>query len=171
MKWFAVAFSASLALAAAASAQDAPAAGPRFGDPLVLRGCVASGAQSGTYILKDVVEVDSSGAEKPAPRIVNPMLYWFKDASGLAPHLGKRVEVAGKIEGLEQSEVELKAGAQEDGSLVVEVEGPGQDVVADAASLPRVAGTTGREPETDDVKTTLIKVTMGHVKGIEGNCS
>ena len=72
MKWSVVALSVCLA-AASASAQDAPA--PRHGDPLVLRGCVAAGAESGTYILRNVVEVDSAGAEKPAPRIVNPMLY------------------------------------------------------------------------------------------------
>ena len=170
MKWSAVALTASLACAASsASAQDKPAA-PRFGDPLVLRGCVAAGAQGATHVMTNVVEVDSSGAEKPAPELVNSMLYWFKDASLLAPHVGKRVEVAGKIDGLEQSEVELKAGAQQDGSLVVEIEGPGKDVVADAAAVPRAAGTTGRRPESDDVKTTLIKVTMGHVKAIEGSC-
>jgi hypothetical protein len=169
MKWSAIACSACIAFAASVSAQDKPAA-PQQGDPLVLRGCVAAGAQSGTYVMTDVVEVDRAGADKPVPELVNSMLYWFKDTALLAPHAGKRVEVAGKIDGLEQSEVELKAGAQKDGSLVVEIEGPGKDVVADASAFPRAAGTTGKEPETDDTKTTLIKVTMGHVKAIDGTC-
>jgi hypothetical protein len=159
----------ALALAQSnAAQQDAPDPG----DLLVLRGCVAPGAESGTFVMNNVVEVDSTGAEKPAPRLVSSILYWFKDASGLKPHVGKRVEVAGKIDGLEQSEVELKEGPQADGSFVVEVEGPGNDVVASTKALPGVAGTTGSAtPEKDDVKTTLIKVTMGHVKEIAAGCA
>jgi hypothetical protein len=159
--------SSSLVLAQSTASQ--PAREP--GDLVVLRGCVAAGAESGTFIMNNVIEVDSAGEEKPASRLVNPILYWFKDASGLEPHVGKRVEVAGKVDGLEQSEVEVKAGPQKDGSFVVEVEGPGKDVAASTKALPGVAGTTGSaRPEKDDVKTMLVKVTIGHVKEVAGDC-
>jgi hypothetical protein len=170
MKWSAITLAVFLASGSALSAQSTPPAAPRQGDPLVLRGCVAAGAALGTYVMSNVYEVGSDGVEKAPARLVNPILYWFKDASNLQPHVGRMVEVSGSIDGLEQSEIELKAGSQKDGSLVVEVEGPGRDVRAAAGTLAGATGTTGTTPQKNDIKATLVRVTMGHVKSIEGAC-
>jgi hypothetical protein len=171
MKLSAVTLALCLAAASAAVAQSQPAAAPKQGDPLVLRGCVAAGAESGTFVVNNVYEVDSTGAEKVAATQVNPILYWFKDGTNLAPHVGRRVEIAGKVDGLESTEIELKEGTQKDGGLVIEIEGPGRDVRASTSALPGVAGTTGTTPEKNDVKATIIKVTMGHLQPTEGSCN
>jgi hypothetical protein len=86
-------------------------------------------------------------------------------------HIGRMIEVRGQFSGLEESEIELKAGAQDRGGLVVEFEGPGRDVKVPNAAVGGAIGTSGRtEPEKNDVKTYLAYVDVKQVRVITGSC-
>jgi len=81
------------------------------------------------------------------------------------------VEVRGTFDGLKESEIEMKAGRQRDGGLVVEFEGPGPDVKVPNAQVGAAIGTAGRtEPEKDDIKTYLAIVDVKQVRVISGTC-
>ena len=81
------------------------------------------------------------------------------------------VEVRGEFSGLEESEIELKAGRQDKGGMVVEFEGPGRDVRVPNAAVGDAIGTSGRTvPEKDDIKTYLAHVDVKQVRVITGSC-
>ena len=156
-------FSLVVALAVAgassvASAQTKSAEALLKDAPLVLQGCVAAGLEKDTYVMKNVHEV-KNGQGITSVKPASPVLYWFKDASALKPHVGHMVEVAAKIDGLERSEADVKAGTW-NGGVVVELEGPGKDVDVARSEVGNVTGTTGRA----DTRMSLITATIGHVK-------
>jgi hypothetical protein len=81
------------------------------------------------------------------------------------------VEVTGTPAGLEESEVELKAGRQKGGGLVAEFEGPGRDVKASNETVGQALGTSGRTAsEKNDIKTFLMKVKVESVRPVAGTC-
>ena len=59
-----------------------------------------------------------------------------------------------------------------DGGLIAEFEGPGEDVKVANSAVAGAIGTSGRsEAEKDDIKTMLVKVDVKDVKAIDYSCS
>ena len=130
---------------------------------ITLRGCVTPAEDEDQYVLTRVVEVlPPSGSTMPAYAHGRKVVFWLDDDDELVKHKNAGVEVHGTIEGFEESEIEFKAGAK-DGGLLVEFEGPGDDVVIAASKVEGAIGTSGREAEEDDLKTMLVKVDVKSV--------
>lgn len=164
MKW-SVTF-AALALAAAPLAAQVPAA-----ERITLQGCVQSGIDKGSVLMTDVTEVTEAGRSAvPTEAHGRKVIFWLDKDDLLKPHIGHRVNVVGSRGELQKSEIELKKGAQKDGGLVVEFEGPGHDVKASAATVSDTVGTTGRTPEKNDIPTFLFKVKVDNVLPLLDTC-
>jgi hypothetical protein len=183
MKWSAVA--AALVMAAAPiaaqsqqqSTTQAPAAStPRpqaaSGAKLTLHGCVRAGVEKDTVLMTDVTEVPQAGRSAlPTEAHGRKVLFWLDRDDDLKAHVGRMVEVTGTPAGLEESEVELKAGRQKGGGLVAEFEGPGRDVKASNETVGQALGTSGRTAsEKNDIKTFLMKVKVESVRPVAGTC-
>jgi len=139
---------------------------------LTLHGCVRAGVEKDTVLMTDVKEVPQAGrSAMPTEAHGRKVLFWLDRDDALKPHVGRMVEVVGTQSGLEESEVELKAGRQKDGGLVAEFEGPGGDVKASNELVGQALGTSGRtQAEKNDVKTFLMKVKVESARPIAGNC-
>jgi hypothetical protein len=161
----------ALAPAAIAAAQDRPA---QSNDPqqITLRGCVVPG-ENDTYVMTNVVESPgASGSTMPAAAHGRRVMFWLKNDDEVKQHRNQMVEVSGTFTDLKESEIELKAGAHDDGGLLVEFEGPGRDVVASNADVGAAVGTAGRQqPETSDIKTYLAEVDVTSVKALGSSCN
>ena len=149
-----------------AAAQDRESTQER--KEITLRGCVVPGESDGTYVLTRVTEVaPPTGSTMPAYAHGRRVVFWLDDDDAIMKHAHKGVEVKGTLDGFEESEIELKAGPK-DGGLLVEFEGPGKDVVVAESKLEGAiegaVGTSGREPEKDDIKTMLVKVDVANVQ-------
>lgn len=157
----------ALVAGAGAAAQDLDA---HLEDaPITLRGCVVPGQEPDTFVLNRVLEVGRDGKVILPVPLQTPTIYWLDDASGLRPHAGRMVEISGEIEGIERSEIELKAGNHPNGGLVAELELPERDVEARADQIPGVVGTSGTAGGAD-VKTVVLKIDVEDVKPAAGVC-
>src|SRR5512139_2666859 len=111
---------------------------------VTIRGCVVP-AQKDTYVMTRVTQVPGAGgATMPEIAHGRHVLFWLKSDAAVKNHANKMVEVTGRFTNLKESEVELKAGPQESGGLVVEIEGPGRDVVTSNRDVKEALGTSGR---------------------------
>lgn len=139
---------------------------------VAFQGCVVPGTDKGTYAITQVVEVPgASGMTMPDFAHGRRVLFWLKNDDNVKRHAGRKVEIRGEFSGLEESEIELKAGAQKNGELVLEFEGPGKDVRVPNSVVGNAVGTTGRaEAEKEDVKTYLAYVDVKQVRVVSGNC-
>jgi hypothetical protein len=140
---------------------------------VTLHGCVIAGEAPGTYAMTRVVETPGASGTAVMPEIAHGrrVLFWLKNDDNVKRHIGRMVEVRGTFDGLKESEIEMKAGRQRDGGLVVEFEGPGPDVKVPNAQVGAAIGTAGRtEPEKDDIKTYLAIVDVKQVRVISGTC-
>jgi hypothetical protein len=139
---------------------------------ITLRGCVVPGADKGTYVLTHVTEVPPAGRSAiPESAHGRRVVFWLDKHDALLEHANHAVEVTGKIDGAEESEIELKNGDRKDGGLLAEFEGPGKDVRVPAETVERAIGTTGRAAsEKNDVKTMLMKVKVDNVKATDYSC-
>lgn len=139
---------------------------------ITLRGCVTPAEDEDQFVLTRVVEVaPPAGSTVPPNAHGRKIVFWLDDDDALEQHANKGVEVRGEIEGFEESEIEFKAGPHKEGGLLVEFEGPGDDVVIAQSKVADAVGTSGREkPEQDDIKTMLIKVDVQEVKAAEYAC-
>ena len=139
---------------------------------ITLRGCVVPGADKGTYVLTHVTEVPSPGrSAMPETAHGRRVVFWLDKHDELLKHANHAVEVSGRLDGAEESEVELKNGDRKDGGLLAEFEGPGKDVRVPNEAVGRAIGTTGRaSSDTGDVKTMLLKVKVASVKATDYSC-
>jgi hypothetical protein len=135
------------------------------GSTVTLQGCVTAAEKKDTFVLTQVQEwpIASSPVGKYGPR-----MYWIdKESKDLKAHLGHTVQVIGKITDVEKSEMELKTGERDHG-LVVEIEGPGKNVV----TTPEKAGVNPAAlPNKDDIKITLLKLKVENIKMTSPTCS
>src|SRR5262245_9811246 len=100
------------------------------------------------------------------------VLFWLKNDDVVKNHPNKMVEVTGRFTGLKESEIELKAGRQQSGGLVGEIEGPGRDVVTSNREVARQVGSAARQtPEANDIKTYLAEVRVTHIREVGGACN
>ena len=134
------------------------------GATVTLQGCVMAGEKKDTYVLGKVREwpVANSEMGKHGPRY-----YWIdKKGDEMKGHLGHTIQLTGKITDVEKSEIEVKVGDGPEGQ-VVEIEGPGKNVVTSAANANvNVAA----RPNLDDIKITLLKVKVDELKMISSTC-
>jgi hypothetical protein len=139
---------------------------------ITLRGCVVPGADKGTYVLTHVTEVPPAGRSAiPETAHGRRVVFWLDKHDELLKHANHAVEVKGRLDGAEESEVELKSGDRKDGGLLAEFEGPGKDVRVPNETVERAIGTTGRtSSEKGDLKTMLLKVKVATVTATDYSC-
>jgi hypothetical protein len=172
MKWTGLAAALLFAAAPIAAAQQSPTAAPAANGKITLQGCVRPAVDKDQVLVTDVTEVVGAGQSAiPTEAHGRKVIFWLDRDEALKPHVGHMVEVTGTQGKIENSEIELKAGRQKDGGLVVEFEGPGKDVKASNAVVGQPLGTSGRvTPEKNDVKTFLIHVKVDSVRPLTTNC-
>lgn len=154
------------------SLTTAQAAGAADSKSITLRGCVVPGVDKGTYVLTHVTELPQAGrSAMPETAHGRRVIFWLDKDKALLEHANHAVEVSGKLDGVEESEIELKNGDRKDGGLLAEFEGPGKDVRVPAETVEKAIGTTGRTTaEKNDVKTMLMKVKVESVKATDYSC-
>jgi hypothetical protein len=167
MNWSAFAAASILALSPAlASAEDVK--------DITLRGCVVRGVEKDTFALTNVSEISKNGLSTiPSASQGHRVLFWFNKDDKFKEHVGELIEVKGEMGEIKESEIELKAGKQQDGGLVAEFQGPGKDVKVPNDVIGSEIGTAGRTEADNgkkDLKAFLIKVDVDEVKRIS-NCS
>lgn len=161
---FAIAVAAGMSSVSAQSQAD----GKKYekGSTVTLQGCVTAAEKKDTYVLTNVREwpVANSDMGKYGKRY-----YWIdKAGKDMKAHLGHTVQVIGKISDVEKSEIEFKAGESGAG-MNIEIEGPGKDVVTNAANaqVPTPpAGHAGKE-----MSITLLKVKVDEIKMTSNTCT
>ena len=163
-----IAFAMVLAVVPAASASQQATSTKR---QMTFHGCVMPGADKSTYVMTDVMAVPGpGGATMPEVAHGRRVLFWLHNDDAVKNHIGHMVEVRGEFRDLEKSEIELKAGPQNEGGLVVEFEGPGKDVRVPNSAVGAAVGTAGRTvPEKNDVPTYLAHINVEDVK-VMGEC-
>jgi hypothetical protein len=162
----------TLALAQAQGPGAAQATTNNIKREVTLQGCVTAGVDKGTVALTQVKEIAPAGQSvMPAEAHGRRTVFWLMPDTDLAKNVGHMVQVRGKTTKIEESEIELKAGHQTAGGLVVEFEGPGKDVKLPNDVIGSTVGTAGRTaPEKSDIKTFLIRVNVENVQSLEGTC-
>jgi len=134
------------------------------GATITLQGCVIAAEKKDTYVLSRVQEWPLAKSEigKYGPRY-----YWIdKKGDDMKAHLGHTVQVIGKITEVEKSEMELRTGENGVGQ-VVEIEGPGRDVVTSPAN----AGVNmASRPNKNDIPITLLKLKVEELKMVSSSC-
>jgi hypothetical protein len=132
------------------------------GQQVTLTACVERGQKDDTFILTQVADVPVH------PATMGRVVYWLDSVKDVKKHVGRQVRISGKIDDVEQSEIEVKAGDDDKGGWYVEIEGPGRDV----RTSPENAGVNpaGRRDEADDVKTTLVKLDVSEVTRVADTC-
>jgi hypothetical protein len=158
MKWLLV----GIAIAAGVVVQ-AQSPTTAKGEPVTIRACVKAGIDPGSVVLNRVYEV--RGGALIAPAVSRPVVYWLDDSRKLRSRIGEMVEVTGRIQGVGTSEADIQR--QPDGSLIVELEGPGNDVETTLDAVPEVVGTSGTRT---DVETTLIRMHVEQVTRFSERC-
>jgi len=168
----ALALMPTLALAQAQGSSAAQTTSNSLKREVTLQGCVTPGVDKGTVALTQVSEIAPAGQSvTPAEAHGRRVIFWLMPDTELAKNVGHMVQVRGKTTKIEESEIELKAGHQKSGGLVVEFEGPGKDVKLPNEVIGSTVGTAGRTtPEKSDVKTFLIRVNVENVQSLEGSC-
>jgi hypothetical protein len=96
------------------------------------------------------------------------VVYWLDSVKDVKKHVGRQIRIVGKVDDVEQREMEVKSGADEGDGWYVEIEGPGRDVRTPAANVGVSA--TGRRNEADDIKPTLVKLKVQDVKRVAEGC-
>jgi hypothetical protein len=152
-----------------AAQQDAPSLSRER--EITLRGCVMP-ALNDTFILTDVTQTPGpGGVTLPEVAHGRRVLFWIRNDAAIRNHPNKMIEVTGRFTNLKESEIELKAGRQSDGGLMVEIEGPGRDVRASNRTAGAELGTAGRQtPEKNDIKAYLAEVRVTYVREVAGSC-
>lgn len=128
------------------------------GSALAIEGCVTAGENKDTFVLGQVKEIPGRPVQTGLIRV-----YRFKSVSKFRGTAGQVVRVDGRIDGIEDGQIEVKPGEAADGGMLVEFEVPGRDVdttpgVVNAGTRGAVAGA----PKTK-VKTTVIKIDVDKV--------
>ena len=138
---------------------------------IAFHGCVTPGVDAGSYVMTNLMEMpEPGGSTMPEVEHGRRILYWLDNDDDVKKHIGGMVEVRGEFTKLEKSEIELKAGRQKDGGLIVEFEVPGKDVRASNAAVGAAVGTAGRvDAEKNDIPTFLAHIDVKSVKAM-GAC-
>jgi hypothetical protein len=160
----AVAAGLTVAAAAAQSPQDHQGhhGWGSKGQPVTLTACVDRGQKDDTFVLTHVADVPVH------PATMGRVVYWLDSVKDVKKHVGRQVRIEGKIDKVEQSEMEVKSGEDEGEGWYVEIEGPGRDVRTPAANVG--VSPAGRKDEANDIKTTLVRLDVGDVTRVADAC-
>lgn len=167
----AIAFAVAVGVSAGMSsvAAQSPSDGQKYekGSTVTLQGCVVAAEAKDTWVLTNVKEwpMATSDMGKYGKRY-----YWLdKLGKDLRAHGGHTIQVVGKIDEVEKSEIEIKAGEDTTG-MTVEIEGPGKDVrtTAENAQVNPIGAIVGGGK---DIPITLLKVKVDEIKMIAANCN
>jgi hypothetical protein len=135
------------------------------GATVTLQGCVVAADKKDTYVLSRVQEWPIANSEMSK---YGPRYYWIdKRGDDMKAHLGHTIQVVGKITDVEKSEIELKPGEKGVGQ-VVEIEGPGRDIVTSATNAGVNMAT---RPNTNDIPITLLKLKVDELKMVSSSCA
>lgn len=162
----AMALTVALGLSAAMSTVSAQsqADGQKYekGSTVTLQGCVVAAEEKDTWVLTNVREWPESNSDMGK---FGKRYYWLdKLGKDLRAHGGHTIQVVGKIDDVEKSEIDVKSG-ESNGGMTVEIEGPGKDIKTTAENA-QVGAITGK-----DIPITLVKVKVDEIKMIAANCN
>ena len=132
------------------------------GQTVTLSACVEKGLKDNTFLLTHVADVPVH------PATMGRVVYWLDSVKEVKKHVGRQIRISGKIAEVKQSEMEVKAGDDDNGGWYVEIEGPGRDVRT-AAENVGVSG-AGRKDEAADIKTTLVTLKISDVTRVADSC-
>lgn len=136
------------------------------------QGCVTPGLDRGTYVVTGVSQVTGpDAAEIPEVAHGRRILFWLDNDAAVRANTGRKVQIRGNFTGIEESEIEVKAGRQQAGGFVIEFEGPGKDVRTSDPSVSAAVGTAGRVSTDPDVKTYLMRINVRNVTVLENSCT
>jgi hypothetical protein len=141
---------------------------------IAFQGCVTPGVDRGSYVITGVqpLATDPGAMVIPESAHGRRVLFWLNNDAAVRTNIGRKVEIRGTFAEVEESEIELKAGRQDAGGFIVEFEGPGPDVRSADPSVATAVGTSGRaNPDSDDVKTFLMRINVRDVKVVSLGCS
>lgn len=127
------------------------------GSTLAIEGCVTAGENKDTFVLGGVKEIPGRPVETGRLRV-----YRLDDISQFRGKAGQVVRVEGRIDGIEEGEIDPKPGEAKDGGMLVEFEVPGRDVDTTPAVVAGATGTRG----VAKVKTTVIKIDVDKVTAV-----
>ncbi|MDP2053651.1 MAG: hypothetical protein Q8L75_08450 [Acidobacteriota bacterium] len=146
-----------LIIGAAASVAAQPMRTSNFevGEEIQLQGCVVDAERSGNYVFSRVTAWPV--ATTPEGRY-GPRHFWLADAAKFLPeHVGRTIQVTGKIVDLRESEIERNPQYNSQGGTRVGIELPTGSVF----TAPGLAGIpAGQRDSKVDMKITLVKVEM-----------
>jgi len=179
MKWSGIAAAMLLAVTPIAAAQQSSSStspstsASASGGRITLQGCVRPGVDKDQVIVTDAMEIAAAGKSAlPAEAHGRKVIFWLDRDDALKPLLNRKVEVAGTQGKIEKSEIELKAGHQKEGGLVLEFEGPGRDVKASNDVVGQPLGTSGRAAAgNSDIKDFLVHVKVDSVRQVSESCN
>ena len=132
------------------------------GQDVTLTSCVDKGLKGDTFILTHVADVPVH------PATLGRVVYWLDTVKDVKKHVGRQIRIIGKVDDVEQREMEVKSGEDEGDGWYVEIEGPGRDVRTPAANVGVSAA--GRRDEANDIKTTLVKLKVKEVRRVADAC-
>lgn len=125
------------------------------GDEIQLQGCVVEAERAGSYVFSRVTAWPV--AATPVGRY-GPRHFWLADSAAyLNEHVGRTIQVTGKIVDLLESEIERNPQFNSQDGTRVGIELPTGDVFTE----PKLAGIGARQRDSKiDMKVTLVKVEM-----------
>ena len=176
MKWSGIAAAMLMAAAPIAAAQQSSSSSrvpSAAGGKITLQGCVRPGVDKDQVIVTDTMEIAEAGKSAiPTEAHGRKVIFWLDRDDALKPLVNRKVEITGMQGKIEKSEIELKAGHQKAGGLVVEFEGPGRDVKASNDVVGQPLGTSGRVAAgKNDIPDFLVRVKVDSVRQVSESCS
>ena len=127
------------------------------GSAMTIEGCLTAGENEDTFVLGPVKEIPDRPVETGLLRV-----YRLNDISQFRGKAGQVLRVEGRVDGIEEGEIDPKPGEAKDGGALVEFEVPGRDVDTTPAVVAGTSGVTG----TAKVKTTVIKIDVDKVTAV-----
>lgn len=151
--------------AVSVSAQPMLKSSFEVGEVVQLQGCVVEGERAGSYVFSRVTAWPV--AATPEGRY-GPRHFWLADAASyLHEHVGRTIQVTGKIVDLLESEIERNPQFNSHDGTRVAIELPTGDVFTE----PKLAGIgRGERNSKVDMKVTLVKVKMESLLVVMQTC-
>ena len=127
------------------------------GSSLVLEGCVTTGENKDTFVIGKVREIPGRPVDTGLLRY-----YRFDDVSEFRGMAGKVVRIEGRIDEIEDGQIQTKLGEANNGGTLVELEGPGRDI----DTTPEVIGANTVTADGQKKKVTIIVVDVDKVTAV-----
>jgi uncharacterized protein YdeI (BOF family) len=154
----AISITAGMASIAAQSPSDAQKY--EKGATVTLQGCVVAAEKKDTWVLTNVKEQPAGTTDMGK---FGKRYYWLdKLGKELRDHVGHTIQVVGKIDKVEKSEIET---FDDPTGTLVEIEGPGTNVRTTKPNAQVIGAISGR-----DVPITLLRLKVEEMKMTSSSC-